>query len=204
MASCLVLGTAESVAVKPHYRINNNSNQRPEILGPKAMKRFLALLGDLLFHASHSRFERELAGRPELDDESFYEAYYGGSGIPRDIPVRVRKVYVEQLGDCWKGVRPGDNACEAYPDLDFAELLYEIEDEFGIKIPDEAMRTMDGTFDGDRSVRCLTSGFNVMMWKADSNFRTESWNRCDRSMTNSRPRNAQVWIEELFGRRAEV
>ena len=111
------------------------------------MKRFLALLGDLLFHASHSRFERELVGRPGLDDESFHEAYYGGTDIPRDIPVRVRKVYVEQLGDCWKGVRPVDNACEAYPDLDFAELLYEIEDEFGIKIPDEAMRTMDGTFD---------------------------------------------------------
>jgi hypothetical protein len=45
-------------------------------------------------------------------------------------------------------VRLGDNLCLAYPDLDLAELLSEIEDEFGIKIPHEAMRTMDGTFDG--------------------------------------------------------
>ena len=96
---------------------------------------------------SHSRFERELLSRPQLDDQAFYEAYYGGSGIPEDIPIRVRKVYVEQLGDCWKGVRPEDNVCEAYPDLDLAELLYEIEDEFGIKIPDEEMKKMDGTFD---------------------------------------------------------
>ena len=34
-------------------------------------------------------------------------------------------------------MRPEDNVCEAYPDLDLAELLYEIEDEFGIKIPEE-------------------------------------------------------------------
>ena len=85
--------------------------------------------------------------RPQLDDQAFYEAYYGDSGIPEDIPIRVRKVCVEQLGDCWKGVRPDDNVCEAYPDLDLAELLYEIEDEFVIKIPDEDMKRMDGTFD---------------------------------------------------------
>jgi acyl carrier protein len=119
------------------------------------MKRFLALLGDLIFYASHSRLERKLAARPELDDQAFYEACYGGSGIPRHIPIRVRKVYVEQLGDCWKGLRPEDNACDVYSDLDFAELLYEVEDEFGIKIPIEEMKKMDGTFDA--VVRFLAS-----------------------------------------------
>jgi acyl carrier protein len=111
------------------------------------VRRFLAWLGDLLYRASHSRLERELAERPQPDDHSFYEAYYEDSGIPEEIPIRVRKVYVEQLGDCWMGVKPGDNACDAYPDLDFAELLYEIEDEFGIKIPEETVGTMEGTFD---------------------------------------------------------
>jgi hypothetical protein len=94
-----------------------------------------------------SRFERELGGRPELDDQAFYEACYGGSGIPEDIPIRIRRVYVRQLGDCWKGVRPEDNVCAAYPDLDLAELPYEIEDEFGIVIPRDEMRKMNGTFD---------------------------------------------------------
>jgi acyl carrier protein len=45
-------------------------------------------------------------------------------------------------------VRRGDNACQAYPDFDFAELLYEVEDEFGIKLPDEVLKSMVGTFDG--------------------------------------------------------
>jgi hypothetical protein len=111
------------------------------------MKRFFAVLGDLLFHALHSRFERELANRPHLEDRAFYEAHYGDSGIPEDIPIRVRKVCVEQLGDCWLGVRPDDNVCESDPELDLAELLYEMEDEFGIKIPRDEIRKMDGTFD---------------------------------------------------------
>jgi acyl carrier protein len=111
------------------------------------MKRFFTILEEWLSNAFSSRFDRELFSRPQPDDQAFYEAHYGGSGIPEDIPIRVRKVYVEQLGDCWKGVRPDDNVCEAYPDLDLAELLYEIEDEFEIKIPDEEMRKMDGWFD---------------------------------------------------------
>ncbi len=119
------------------------------------MKRFFTILGEWLSNAFSSRYERELLSRPQLDDHAFYEAYYGGSGIPEDIPIRVRKVYVEQLGGCWKGVRPDDKVCEAYPDLDLAEVLYEIEDEFGIKILDEAMKTMDGTFDA--IVRCVAS-----------------------------------------------
>lgn len=111
------------------------------------MKRFFTILGDLLYYAFSSRFERELVSRPQLDHQAFYEAHYGDSGIPKDIPIRVRKVYVEQLGDCWKGVRPDDNVCDAIPDLDLAELLYEIEDEFEIKIPYEEMQRMDGTLD---------------------------------------------------------
>jgi acyl carrier protein len=34
-----------------------------------------------------------------------------------------------------------------YPELDLAELLYEMEDELEIKIPLEDMKRMDGTFD---------------------------------------------------------
>jgi acyl carrier protein len=38
-------------------------------------------------------------------------------------------------------------------DLDLALLLYEIEDEFRIKILDDDMKRMDGTFDA--IVRCI-------------------------------------------------
>ena len=82
-----------------------------------------------------------------MDDQAFYEACFGGNGISEDIPIRVRKIYVEQLCDCWQGVRPDDNVCESDPDLELAELLYEIEDEFGIKIAWDEMRKLGGTFD---------------------------------------------------------
>jgi acyl carrier protein len=111
------------------------------------LKRFLAWLDDLLYKATHSRLERELEARPQQDDQAFYEAYYGSSGISKDIPIRIRKVYVEQLGECWRGVRPGDNVDEICPDVDFAEVLYEIEDEFRIKMSSEDMKKMEGTFD---------------------------------------------------------
>jgi hypothetical protein len=61
-----------------------------------------------------------------VDDQAFYDAHYCGSGIPDEIPIRARKICVEQLGDCWKDVRPDDNVCESRADLDLAELLYEI------------------------------------------------------------------------------
>jgi hypothetical protein len=112
------------------------------------MRRLFSLLGDLIFYASRSRLERELAARPELADQAFYESYYRSSGIPEDIPIRIRKVYVEQLGDCWRSVRPGNKVCEICPDVDLAEMLYEIQDEFGFNIPYADMKKMDGTFDG--------------------------------------------------------
>jgi acyl carrier protein len=112
------------------------------------MRRFLAPIGYLLSHAFCPGFEREQMSRPQLDDQAFYEAHYSGSGIPEDIPIRVRKVLVIQLGDYWMSVRTDDSVCDSDPDVDLAELLYEIEDEFGIKIPDEALESMEGTFDG--------------------------------------------------------
>jgi acyl carrier protein len=44
-------------------------------------------------------------------------------------------------------VRPGDNVGEICPDVDLAELLFEIEDDFEFKISFEDMKKMDGTFD---------------------------------------------------------
>ncbi len=64
------------------------------------MRRILALLQDSVVHTFRSGFERELVSRPQFDDHDFYETWYGGSGIPEDIPIRVRMVCVEQFGDC--------------------------------------------------------------------------------------------------------
>lgn len=50
-----------------------------------------------------------------------------------------------------KGVKPDYNCCESNPDLD----LSDIEDDFGIKIPDGDMKKIDGTF--DTLVLCIAS-----------------------------------------------
>ena len=52
------------------------------------MKRFFTILSDLLSNAFSSRIERELVSRPQPDDQAFYKAHYGDSGIPEDIPIR--------------------------------------------------------------------------------------------------------------------
>ena len=93
----------------------------------------------------------------EFDDETFYRSYYAATPIPKDIPIRVRKVLIEQLGSRWWWVKPEDWLIED-DELDFAELLYEIEDEFGISIPDQDMRQLEPSFDA--VVRYLAGRIN--------------------------------------------
>src|SRR5262249_30260671 len=82
------------------------------------------------------------------DDDTFYRTYYGDTDIPKDIPIRVRRVCVEQLGRRWVWVGPDDRPIELYDDLDFAELMYEMAEEFGIAISLDEIRSFDGSFDG--------------------------------------------------------
>jgi acyl carrier protein len=81
-----------------------------------------------------------------VDDETFYRLHYGNTSIPRDIPIRVRKVLVEQMGSRWRSVKPEDCVIED-DDIDFAEILYEMADEFGISIPDKDVQRLDPSFD---------------------------------------------------------
>lgn len=88
---------------------------------------------------------RRLRQRPTLADEAFIERFYAGSGIPPDIPLRLRRIYADELAmdNLW----PEDKAVEFYPDLDLVELLYEVEEEFGVKFPSQAIRHLGGSFD---------------------------------------------------------
>jgi hypothetical protein len=110
--------------------------------------RFLNWIGSAIGSALDARsdLERQMAERPLLDDEAFYQLYYGSTDIPRGIPIRVRRVLGEQLGPHWLRVRPEDNI-PLILDIDIAEILFEMEEEFGVKIPPQAMRSMDGSFD---------------------------------------------------------
>lgn len=84
----------------------------------------------------------------EMDGITFFNTYYAKTSVPKDIPIRLRKIFVEQLGSRWKRVKPHDRPTDEDDELDFSELLSEIEHEFGIAIPEEQAQRMDGSFDG--------------------------------------------------------
>ncbi|HEV3263771.1 MAG TPA: hypothetical protein VG013_43450 [Gemmataceae bacterium] len=107
---------------------------------------FVLLLGAVMRPAKERQFEEELASRPALEDNAFYDMFYRQTAVPKDIVVRLRKLYAEQLGAAWHKVCPQDNAAEVY-DLDFAEPLYEVEEAFGVKFPLDNWRIEYCTFD---------------------------------------------------------
>lgn len=94
---------------------------------------------------------------PERLQETLLLSQFTGNGDTRLITAAVESPRTSRSGfgrsalNNWaiagKGVRPDDNLRESDPDLDLVELFYEIEDECGIKISDEATKKMDGTFD---------------------------------------------------------
>lgn len=86
-------------------------------------------------------------GSQDIADDAFYQEHYGNSNVPRDIPIRVRKVFIEQLGTRWNLVRPEERPTDEDEELDLADLLNEVEHEFNIKIPLVDMRQLDGSFD---------------------------------------------------------
>lgn len=92
-------------------------------------------------------FERELDDRPVLDDHAFHLAYYAGTEVPEAIPVRVRRVYVAQLGRRWRSVRPDDRATDFIPGLDPYDLLQEVAAAFGLSVDPEQVAALDGSFD---------------------------------------------------------
>ena len=91
-------------------------------------------------------FLRGRRGVDELDDEAFYRTYYGSTTIPKDIPIRLRKIIVKQLGGRWKTLKPQDQLIDN-DEIDFAELLYDIEEEFDISMPEYDKQELAASFD---------------------------------------------------------
>lgn len=107
---------------------------------------------------SERAYEAELRLRPPLDDEAFYERYYAGSDVPREIPLRYRKLLKSILGIDLAGLQPQDNIALIFDGLDFADVLYRINHEFRVSIPlksvshvpyssGDSSPMIDGTFD---------------------------------------------------------
>ena len=108
---------------------------------------FALLLVFLLKPEKERAFERELKGRRELDDDAFFETFYGTTDIPRCIPIRLRRIYVDELGALWSKVTPRDNLELVYDDIDLDDLVEEIRQEFAVPFPLKELVLLDGSFD---------------------------------------------------------
>jgi hypothetical protein len=88
---------------------------------------------------------KRLKEREVLDDDAFYERFYRGSGIPKEIPLRLRRSYANGL--LMDRVWPEDKAVEFDWELDFGDVLDRAERDFGVRFTDEEIGQIDGSFD---------------------------------------------------------
>lgn len=95
----------------------------------------LFLRGEFADGSSERAYAEELTRRRPLDDVEFYDTFYGGTGIPSEIPVRLRRLLGRIIGDDLRGLWPEDNIAAIYEGLDFADVLYRVEREFDLRIP---------------------------------------------------------------------
>jgi len=107
-----------------------------------------------LSFASERAFHRELKLREPLDDEGFYQYFYASTGVPADIPKRLRPIYGKFFGIDPTRLRPMDRPPEIV-EIDLVDLVREIEAEFDLTIPDADAENVDGSFDS--IVRYLTA-----------------------------------------------
>lgn len=88
----------------------------------------------------------EIRARRSLDDDEFYQVYYQGSGIPKELPTRLRAI-LSQVGFPVGRLLPSDNLALLEEDIDFAEVLWEVGESFSVEIGPDEYPKFDGTLD---------------------------------------------------------
>jgi hypothetical protein len=103
-------------------------------------------LSPLIPSAGSRAFRRELRGRVELSDVEFYARFYAGSGIPDDIPARVRRC-LREVDPLAVRAAPADCLLLLDDDLDYADVLDRVGQEFGVRFTKADYPAVDGTLD---------------------------------------------------------
>jgi hypothetical protein len=104
-------------------------------------------LAPLLPSADSRAFKRALRARPEFRDDEFYARFYHGTGVPKDIPIRLRRSLLS-ISPILQHVYPADYLLTIEDELDVVDLVRLIEDEFGVRFSIADVRRSEGTFDG--------------------------------------------------------
>ncbi|MDD2709852.1 MAG: acyl carrier protein [Verrucomicrobiae bacterium] len=88
------------------------------------------------------RLEEAFQGRNALDDESFFTRYFAKRQIPKDIPVRIRRIFQEHLKADFSRISAEDDLSKElnfpwnYDSLADVEIVQALEKEFGVCFSD--------------------------------------------------------------------
>jgi len=89
-----------------------------------------------------AKLDEAFHGRAPLSDEQFYEAYFAKQGIPKEIPLSVKRIFEEHFGTDFSRLSDDDDFSKElsfiwnYDSMVDVEIVIAIEDEFGIKVTD--------------------------------------------------------------------
>jgi hypothetical protein len=95
---------------------------------------------------SQLRFEQERQTREPVFASQFYDHYYQGSDLDRDVVNRFLSLCADQWSIDAALIRPTDNYFRIY-DADAAVFFDELKYRFGIEPRDGELENIDGSFD---------------------------------------------------------
>ena len=89
-----------------------------------------------------AKLDEAFHGRAPLTNDQFYEAFFAKQGIPKEIPLAVKRIFEEQFGTSFSRINDDDDLSRElsfiwnYDSMVDVELVIAIEEEFGIKVSD--------------------------------------------------------------------
>jgi hypothetical protein len=103
-------------------------------------------LAPLLSSREARAYQRELQARRNIDDNAFLERFYSQTDVPRDIPIRLRRLFVQELDSLFLRMHPEDQFVWLVEDIDLSPFIRMVEREFAVTLTHEVCAKID-TFD---------------------------------------------------------
>jgi hypothetical protein len=97
-------------------------------------------VGIWIFHPDARRaraYAAELRERPAVSNHELFQSHFGGSGVPYDVPGRVRRIFAEELGYPAEKLLPDDDFMFLLNELDAGPLIEALEREFSVTLTHE-------------------------------------------------------------------
>lgn len=81
-------------------------------------------------------YEKKLAARDSLSDESMIEQYFATGSVPHNVPGKVRQIFAKHMAYPVEKLLPDDDLNVFWTDFDMSEIIDEFRETFQIEIAD--------------------------------------------------------------------